>query len=85
MKRFGVAATMLGAVLMLVTPMVVGAVGSTGGAPNKRSVELGAARTFRYRVAVAPSGSWEGVLADASGARTKPRSRATKEERRGRA
>ncbi len=48
-------------------------------------VELGAARTFRYHVAVAPSGSWEGVLADASGARTKPRSRATKEERRGRA
>jgi hypothetical protein len=44
MKRFGVAATVLGAVLVLVTPMVVGAVGSSGGAPTRRSVDLGAAR-----------------------------------------
>ena len=52
MKRFGVAVTMLGAVLMLVTPMVVGAVGSTGGAPNKRSVELGAARAPAHQVGI---------------------------------
>jgi hypothetical protein len=52
MKRFGVAATMLGAVLMLVTPMVVGAVGSTGGATDKRSVELGAARAPAHQVGI---------------------------------
>jgi hypothetical protein len=37
---------------MLVTPMVVGAVGSTGGAPNKRSVELGAARAPAHQVGI---------------------------------
>ena len=45
-------------------------------------VELGVARTFRYH---APRTSWEGVREDASGARTKPSSRATKSERRRRA
>ena len=52
MKRFGAVGTALGAMLLLVTPMVVGAVGSTGGVPNKRSVELGAARAPAHQVGV---------------------------------
>lgn len=57
MKRFGVVATVLGAVILLLTPMVVGAVGSSGRAPDKRTVELGAARAPAHHVGVARLGA----------------------------